>query len=250
VEYRVEQLAAAAGVRVDTVRFYQGRGLIPRPQRRGRLAIYADEHLGRLRRIRKLLDQGFTLAQIQRVLEAPAHGDTATSLLETLMGEGAGERTFSRAELAAEAGVPEALVQAAQAAGLVEPLRIDGEERFGESDLEMARTALAILGAGFPLDALLALAVRHADNVQSVADAAIDLFDEHIRKPSGTRADEVAISQAFRSLMPQVTRLVALHFQRTLVNRALERLAGGDESRELERALADTQSGHLEVQWR
>jgi DNA-binding transcriptional MerR regulator len=250
VEYRVEQLAAAAGVRVDTVRFYQGRGLIPRPQRRGRLAIYADEHLGRLRRIRKLLDQGFTLAQIQRVLEVPDEADEIQPLLDALVGEGAGQRTFNRSELAAEAGVPEALVQAAQAAGLVEPLRIDGEERFGESDLEMARAALAILGAGFPLDELLGLAVRHANHVQSVADAAIDLFDDHIRKPTGTAPDEMAVSEAFRALMPQVARLVALHFQRTLVNRALARLAGKGESRELELALADTQSGHLEVQWR
>jgi DNA-binding transcriptional MerR regulator len=250
VEYRVEQLAAAAGVRVDTVRFYQGRGLIPRPQRRGRLAIYGDEHLSRLKRIRSLLDQGFTLAQIQRVLEASTQGDDAESLLEALMGEGVGQRSFSRAELAAEAGVPEALVQAAQAAGLVEPLCIDGEERFGESDLEMARAALAILGAGFPLDELLTLAVRHSDNIQSVADAAIDLFDEHIRKPAGTQIDEAAISEAFRALMPQVARLVALHFQRTLVSRALGRLAGDGESRELELALVDTQSGRLEVQWR
>ena len=35
MEYRVAQLAEAAGVGIDTVRFYQSRGLIPAPARRG-----------------------------------------------------------------------------------------------------------------------------------------------------------------------------------------------------------------------
>jgi hypothetical protein len=34
--YRVEELAAATGVGVDTIRFYQGRGLLDAPERRGR----------------------------------------------------------------------------------------------------------------------------------------------------------------------------------------------------------------------
>jgi hypothetical protein len=46
--------------------------------------------------------------------------------------------------------------------------------------------------------------------------------------------------------------LVALHFQRTLVNRALERLAGseGEGKVNLERALAATRASRLEVEWR
>ena len=59
---------AAAGVGVDTVRFYQGRSLLPPPRREGRVALYGDEHLERLRRIRALQSQGFTLAQIAVVM--------------------------------------------------------------------------------------------------------------------------------------------------------------------------------------
>jgi len=248
MEYRVEDLASAAGVRVDTVRFYQTRGLLPKPRRRGRVAIYDDQHLERLRRVRELVDRGFTLAQIQRVLDRPDESGAAEPLLEALVAQSVGQRSLTRSELAAEAGVPEALIRAAEAAQLVEPLVLDGEERFSESDLEMGRAALAILGAGFPLNDLLDLSVRHARHVREVTDAAIDLFDEHVRR-AGARDAE--ITDAFRTLMPQVTRLVALHFQRTLVSRALERLAaGGEEERgHLERALADT-ARRLEVQWR
>ena len=66
-----------------------------------------------------------------------------------------------------------------------------------------------------------------------------------------TERDDSEITEAFRQLMPEVTRLVALHFQRTLVGRALDRLgqAGDEDRRHLERALADT-ARKLEVQWR
>ena len=249
MEYRVEELATAAGVRVDTVRFYQSRGLLPKPGRRGRAAIYDAEHLARLRRIRSLVEEGFSLAQIGRVLNEDPQGQAGDPILSGLAAQSSAQRTYSRAELAAEVGIPEALVQAVEAAGLGEALEIDGEPRFVEADLEMARAALGILGAGFPLDALLSLSTRHADHVRDVADAAIDLFDDHIRR---AEAEDAAITQAFHRLLPQITRLVALHFQRTLVNRALDRLAESeaDRQQDLERALAATRSSRLEVEWR
>ena len=71
MEYRVEELARVAGIRVDTLRFYQARGLLPTPRKQGRVAIYDDAHLERLRRIRDLQTDRFSLAQIQRLLTEP-----------------------------------------------------------------------------------------------------------------------------------------------------------------------------------
>jgi len=68
VEYRVEQLAARAEVSVDTVRFYQARGLLDPPRRAGRIGLYDDDHLARLDRIRELQAKGFTLATIGRLV--------------------------------------------------------------------------------------------------------------------------------------------------------------------------------------
>ena len=42
MEYRVEALAAAANVSVDTIRFYQGRGLLDLPRRSGTEPVVAD----------------------------------------------------------------------------------------------------------------------------------------------------------------------------------------------------------------
>src|SRR5919198_3942341 len=68
MEYRIEQLAQAAGVAVDTIRFYQGKGLLEPPRREGRVTWYSGAHLDRLRRIRSLQQRGFTLTVIRRFL--------------------------------------------------------------------------------------------------------------------------------------------------------------------------------------
>jgi len=248
MEYRVEQLAAAAQIPVDTLRFYQARGLLPAPRREGRIAVYEDPHLERLTRIRSLQQQGFSLSQIQRVLEQPA-GGSEEPLLTALLEESVGERTLSREAFAAESGMPEVMVLAAERAGLFEPVVVNGEPHFVEADLGMARAGLTLLEAGIPLQELLELSTRHAQNVQAACDAAIELFDASIRK-RGT--DDEAVTRIFKELLPQVTRLVALHFQRTLVARALDRFRDKQEHGALAEALAATESAQLDVEvtWR
>jgi hypothetical protein len=95
----------------------------------------------------------------------------------------------------------------------------------------------------------LELSTRHAQNVQAACDAAIELFDASIRK-RGT--DDEAVTRIFKELLPQVTRLVALHFQRTLVARALNRFRDKQEHGALTEALAATESAQLDVEvtWR
>ncbi len=248
MEYRVEQLATAARLPVDTLRFYQARGLLPAPRREGRVAVYEDLHLERLTRIRSLRQQGFSLSQIQRVLEQPLRG-SEEPLLTALLEERVGARALTREELAAESGMPEVMILAAERAGLFEPVVVDGVPHFVEADLGMARAGLLLLEAGIPLQELLDLAARHAKDVQASSDAAIDLFDASIRK-SGT--DDEDVTRIFKELLPQVTRLVALHFQRTLVGRALGRFRDKQEHGALAEALAATESAQLDVEvtWR
>ena len=67
-ELTVDELAARTGMTVRTVRFYAGEGLLPAPERRGRIAYYSAQHRMRLDLIRELQDHGYTLAAIERVL--------------------------------------------------------------------------------------------------------------------------------------------------------------------------------------
>ncbi len=68
MEMRVEQLSARSGMSVDTIRYYQSKGLLEPPRRQGRVAWYDDGHLDRLERIRSLQHKGFTLATIARLV--------------------------------------------------------------------------------------------------------------------------------------------------------------------------------------
>lgn len=65
---RVEQLSVRAGVSVDTIRYYQSKGLVDPPRREGRVAWYGDSHVERIGRVRSLQQRGFTLATIARLL--------------------------------------------------------------------------------------------------------------------------------------------------------------------------------------
>ena len=86
--------------------------------------------------------------------------------------------------------------------------------------------------------------------MRTVSERAIELFDRHVRRPSDDGLDSETVTLAFRNLLPAVTRLVALHFQRTLVTQALERLERRDEGDALAQALAAVESSQLEVKWR
>lgn len=72
-EFTVDELAARTGLTVRTVRFYASEGLLPPPERRGRVAYYDARHRMRLDLIRTLQDHGYTLAAIERVLERIPH---------------------------------------------------------------------------------------------------------------------------------------------------------------------------------
>ena len=71
-------LAKAAGVGVETVRYYQRRGLLPEPPRPpGEVRRYGDEELKRLRFVRSAQAAGFTLAEIKELLDLDASDDRA-----------------------------------------------------------------------------------------------------------------------------------------------------------------------------
>ena len=62
-------LAKAAGVGVETVRYYQRRGLLPQPARPpGEVRRYGDADVRRLRFIRSAQSAGFTLREIAELI--------------------------------------------------------------------------------------------------------------------------------------------------------------------------------------
>ena len=76
--FTIGRLAQAAGVGIQTVRFYERRGLLARPRRDGTAyRRYTADHLMRLRFIRKAQRLGFSLKEVRALLDMSAGSGTA-----------------------------------------------------------------------------------------------------------------------------------------------------------------------------
>jgi DNA-binding transcriptional MerR regulator len=231
VRYRVEQLASSCDVSVDTIRYYQTRGLVPPPAREGRVAWYDDRHAERIREIRAFQAKGLTLAAIERVLGDGRAGPDAdlAAAVATARGDLEAGEFLSLEEFATRSGVPASLIQAVEREGIKLGRTVDGEERYTAADIDMVRGALRLLEFGLPLGELLALARDANAAMVGLAARAVELFDVYVRKPiTDTAGSEAAAAaqlvQAFDALLPAVTNLVANHFRRVLLTEAEERL--------------------------
>ena len=224
-EYRIEDLARAAGVAVDTIRFYQGKRLLLPPRREGRVTWYSEEHLDRLRRIRDLQVRGFTLTVIRRFLEGEL--ESSDEALVEAITHPATPETLSLDELAARSGVAAPLLRTLEQAGLLVPDVQGAEPRYPVEDLRAIAAGMQLIEAGVPLGALMELAREHNENVERVSRRAVELFDQHVRERilSEGRAPEAAEQELlllFNRLLDASGTLVRHHFQRTLLRAARE----------------------------
>jgi DNA-binding transcriptional MerR regulator len=231
VRYRVEQLANACDVSVDTIRYYQSRGLVPPPEREGRVAWYDEAHAERIHQVRALQRKGLTLAAIARVLGSGKEAPDADLALAVAVArsESLDTELLSLEEFAARSGVPASLIQAVEREGIELGRSVDGEVHYTAADIEIVRGALRLLEYGLPVSDLLALARDTNEAMIGLAGRAVELFDRHVRKPiiDTAGSSEVAAQQlveAFDVLLPAVTNLVANHFRRVLLAEAEGRL--------------------------
>lgn len=71
----IGRLAKQATVGIDTVRFYERRGLLPEPSRTAAgYRLYADDTVARIRFIRRAKSLGFNLDEIGNLLDLHDHG--------------------------------------------------------------------------------------------------------------------------------------------------------------------------------
>jgi DNA-binding transcriptional MerR regulator len=238
-EYRIEDLAHHSGATVRTIRAYQDRGLLPRPERRGRSNVYGDAHLARLRQIADLLDRGYTLASIKELLEAWDTGRGLGGVLG-LVAEVHGPWTdeeadrISRAELDARfGGTPdEEAIREAVELGVLE--RLPGREGRGEEYLVPSPQELAVAAelyaAGVPLAAITGHLRELRDQVEHIASRFLEFTTEHVfarylehRPPTDADAAEAAtMVRRLRPLAQQTVDAELARAMRLLATRHLQ----------------------------
>ncbi|MFC7343332.1 MerR family transcriptional regulator [Saccharopolyspora griseoalba] len=192
-DYRIDDLARAAGTTVRNVRVYQDRDLLPPPRKEGRTAIYSDAHLTRLKLIIGMLDRGYAFAQIKEMIGAWESGRSLGDVLG--LEEAVAERSWAQeaprsiaadeleqhfgdqmtsklSERAIELGFIER-----RGRGLVAPLP-------GLYD-----AAVELVGMGIPLEDVLDIAESMQAKVDHLGEELANLISEHVLTRAET-ADE------------------------------------------------------------
>ncbi|WP_432041380.1 MerR family transcriptional regulator [Streptomyces cadmiisoli] len=245
--YRIEDLAHLTGTTVRTIRAYQDRGVLPRPERRGRAGFYTDTHLTRLRQIADLLDRGYTLASIKELLEAHDTGRGLGGVLG-LAAEVDGPWTdeepsrISRAGLAERfGGAPDdaAIAQAVEL-GVLEPVPGDPDVFVVPSPQELA-VAVELHAAGVPLSAISGHLRELRAQVEHIAARFLEFTDEYVfaRYLGGPHPPSDADAAEAASLVRRL-RPLARHTVDAELARAMRLLASRNLRRHLGARTGDT----------
>jgi DNA-binding transcriptional MerR regulator len=218
-EYRIGELAQAAGVPVRTLRYYQERKLLPPPRRVGRIGLYSEDHLARLRVIGNLLERGHTLEGIRELLSAWEQGH---DIAEVLGVEKAVTAPWSRetpvtmtlAEMAelfrGELG-PEAVEEAVRL-GMIE---VDGDQVTHWSR-RMLEAAVQLVRAGVPLTEVLAAGRELQNTMDRVAAMLVRMITTHLLDGRLAKQDLGDLTQTLAHLRPGTHVAVETAFTRAM----------------------------------
>ena len=216
MEYRIDDLARAAGTTVRNVRVYQDRGLLPPPRREGRTGLYSDAHLARLRLIGSLLEKGYTFAHIGEFLAAWQRGRNLTDLLgleEVLTTPWSDEVddyvTWEQlVELFGDQMTP-ATTETALAQQLVIP---DGD-RFRVPSPRLLHAGSELVKAGIPLTVVLDLSAQLASDMDRTAKRLVGAVADHAVLPLTESYDAslAEVSELINRLKPLAQLAVDAH---------------------------------------
>jgi DNA-binding transcriptional MerR regulator len=166
---------------VRNLRAYAARGLLPPPRLVGRTGWYGREHVARLRLVREMLAEGYSLAMIERTLaSAPATASSTTlalhrALLSPWLPPEPEETTAAAlAERAGQRPDPDLLDELVEL-GLVEPLPGEGE-RVRVVDPALLTAGLQVLELGVPPRALIAAQATVIEHVREIARTYVRMF--------------------------------------------------------------------------
>ncbi|MGK5555936.1 MerR family transcriptional regulator [Actinomadura kijaniata] len=231
-EYRIGELAEAAGLPVRTLRYYQERRLLPPPRRVGRVGLYSEEHLARLRVVGNLLERGHTLEGIRELLSAWEQGRDIGAVLGVEKAVTAPWSTEEPVTMTLEelAGLFPGQVNAAAVAEAVElgHLTVDGDRVTHWSRRQLEAT-VALVRAGVPLGEVLAVSRRLQHSMDELAALFVRLIADHVVGRLDGR-DLDALTATLDRLRPGAQVTVEAGFARAMdrqVRAALDRTLGG-----------------------
>jgi len=229
--WRIDDLAQAADLTVDTIRYYRREGLLPDPERCGRTNRYGSEHLERLERIKDLQARRFSLAAIRALLDEDRRG-----LVDGIFG-GGGDREYTLGELVERSGIEPELAEQLCASGMLRDPTDFGRDAYDGDDLELLRTLAELHTLGLPAPAIVEVGRIYAEGVEATQRRVVDLFvtgGELDWDPDGLQAlRDVAASHA-AEVLARARHIVDYTHQRTIQRLTLGAIERGAVTRPAE----------------
>ena len=231
-ELSIDELSAVSGVPSRTIRFYQGKGILPHPRKRGRVAMYDASHLDRLKLISELQERGLRLTAIRDLLSRPEA--TPATIHEWLgVSERVGRFSEDSPIVMTEAEIRQGLDD--YRPGVINMLlrtntiERQGDNRYLIKSAALLRVAAALRDAGISLEVAIALREILEKRLARAADEMVNYAIEHIGRGFGKSDDPKDVAQAVEALMPSAAGgdAVLLIFGRAVSQALSERMEQG-----------------------
>jgi DNA-binding transcriptional MerR regulator len=177
----IDELGRRVGMTVRNIREWQTMGVLPPPERRGRVGIYTDDHLAHIERIKVLRAQGFPLDVIRRMLDRSADSAPDVRRLASSVFDPANPTTtmeLKRADLADRLG--RNAERQLSACGLVQVVDQDLVVITDMSTFDYVEKLVAI---GLPLTKVAKVLTEMADHHAASVQALVGLYREEVWKP-------------------------------------------------------------------
>lgn len=72
----IGRLATESGVNIETVRFYERKGILKQPKRVGAFRYYSQDYIAKIRFIKRSQELGFTLSEAKGLLDLQVEKDS------------------------------------------------------------------------------------------------------------------------------------------------------------------------------
>ena len=211
-EYRIDDLARLAGTTTRNIRVYRDRGLLPPPLRVGRIALFNDTHLTRLRLITSMLDRGYNIAHVREMLSAWEEGKNLGDVLglETaIVGTWTTEKPETMALADAQRLVDDA--DAFERLVALQVIRIDGTQATVTRP-KLIEAFNEIRGYGVKFDKLIDLHEQIVPEIDKISDMLVRAGAEHVLdriKPGEPLPADAEIAELITMLVRFRTQAVA-----------------------------------------
>lgn len=166
--WTIAELSAQVGMSIRNIRAHQSRGLIPAPERRGRVAYYDERHRDALRRIQELQHRGYNLAAVEELMTDDRYRDAAllrTVLAPLLERE---EIVLTHNEMADMFGLTPSAQRLADALDTL-LIRDLGDGRYAVPSRHLLDATVALVERGMPILDIYALQVAITRATRDVA---------------------------------------------------------------------------------